>query len=252
VIGKDITRFHCVIWPAMLMAAGIALPAVVWAHGFVMIGGGKLSKSDAELLDLEALIERHGSDAFRYVLLAEAPWDRDRDFPSADGFLQQFDNRYNADLANDLGNLLNRSVSMIQKYRDGVVPTGGETELDARVESARAKYHNHMENLDLHKAIETAMSVVREANGFIDAAKPWSLAKDPSEAARLDDVLAALVRGLASTAVALAPFMPAKSEELWNRLGGEGPVPAFAELESRMPNQLPSESAGVLFPRSDQ
>lgn len=252
VIGKDITRFHCVIWPAMLMAAGIALPAVVWAHGFVMIGGGKLSKSDAELLDLEALIERHGSDAFRYVLLAEAPWDRDRDFPSADGFLQQFDNRYNADLANDLGNLLNRSVSMIQKYRDGVVPTGGETELDARVESARAEYHDHMENLDLHKAIETAMSVVREANGFIDAAKPWSLAKDPSEAARLDDVLAALVRGLTSTAVALAPFMPAKSEELWKRLGGEGPVPAFAELESRMPNQLPSESAGVLFPRSDQ
>ncbi len=252
VIGKDITRFHCVIWPAMLMAAGIALPAVVWAHGFVMIGGGKLSKSDAELLDLAALIERHGSDALRYVLLAEAPWDRDRDFPSADGFLRQFDNRYNADLANDLGNLLNRSVSMIQKYRGGAIPAGGGTELDALVEGATAEYHNHMKNLDLHKAIETAMSVVRDANGFIDAAQPWSLAKDPSESARLDDVLGALVRGLAATAVALAPFMPAKSEELWHRLGGDGQVPVFGELERRMPSQIPSESAGVLFPRSDQ
>ncbi|MEN8145280.1 MAG: class I tRNA ligase family protein, partial [Gemmatimonadota bacterium] len=230
---------------------GIALPEVVWAHGFVMIGGGKLSKSDAELLDLGALIERHGCDALRYVLLAEAPWDRDRDFPSAEAFLQQFDNRYNADLANDLGNLLNRSVSMIQKYRDGAIPAGGGTELDALVESALVEYHAHMEKLELHRAIETAMSVVRDANGFIDAAKPWSLAKDPSESARLDDVLGALVRGLAAAAVALAPFMPSKSEEIWRRLGGDGQVPAFAELARRLPSRLPAQSEGVLFPRSD-
>ena len=136
VIGKDITRFHCVIWPAMLLSAGLPLPETVWAHGFLMIGGGKLSKSEAQLLDLERLIDRHGPDAFRYILLREAAWDSDRDFSSVEAFLEQFDTRYEADLANDLGNLLNRTVSMICKYRDGSVPGGEETDLDIACDAA--------------------------------------------------------------------------------------------------------------------
>ena len=132
VIGKDITRFHCVIWPAMLMSAGIELPETVWAHGFVMIAGGKLSKSEAQLLDLELLIDRHGPDAFRFILLREAAWDSDRDFPTVQAFFDQFDARYEADLANDLGNLLNRTVSMIRKYREGSIPiTEAESDLDS-------------------------------------------------------------------------------------------------------------------------
>ena len=248
VIGKDITRFHCVIWPAMLLSAGLELPATVWGHGFVKIGGGKLSKSEARLLDLDHLIERHGPDAFRYFLLREIPWDRDRDFPSVDAFLQQFDDRYNADLANDLGNLLNRTVAMARKYRDGAVSGSGDTELDALIDAALEEYVAAMREYRLHEGLEAAMSIVRAANGFIDTEEPWKLARDPGQAARLDDVLAALVRGLAATAVALEPFIPAKAGEMWRRLGGDE-LPTLADLPARIPAGLPERSETVLFPR---
>jgi methionyl-tRNA synthetase len=248
VIGKDITRFHCVIWPAMLLSAGLELPATVWGHGFVKIGGGKLSKSEARLLDLDHLIERHGPDAFRYFLLREIPWDRDRDFPSVDAFLQQFDDRYNADLANDLGNLLNRTVAMARKYRDGAVSGSGDTELDASIDAALEEYVAAMREYRLHEGLEAAMSIVRAANGFIDTEEPWKLARDPGQAARLDDVLAALVRGLAATAVALEPFIPAKAGEMWRRLGGDE-LPTLADLPARIPAGLPERSETVLFPR---
>jgi methionyl-tRNA synthetase len=248
VIGKDITRFHCVIWPAMLLSAGLQLPGTVWGHGFVKIGGGKLSKSEARLLDLDQLIERHGPDAFRYFLLREIPWDRDRDFPSVEAFLQQFDDRYNADLANDLGNLLNRTVAMARKYRDGVVSGSGDTELDAVIDSALEGYEAAMREYRLHDGLDAAMSIVRAANGFIDSEEPWKLARDPAQAARLDDVLAALVRGLAVTAVALEPFIPTKAREIWQRLGGNQ-LPSLADLPARIPTSLPERSETVLFPR---
>ena len=251
VIGKDITRFHCVIWPAMLMSAGLPLPRTVWGHGFVMIGGGKLSKSEAQLLDLEALVGRHGPDAFRYFLLREVPWDGDRDFPSAQAFLDQFDARYEADLANDLGNLLSRTVSMLRKYRGGAVPGAGETALDEAGAGALADWERAMDGLLLHQGIEAAMGIARRANGFIDAEQPWKLAKQPESAERLDGVLRALVRALARTAVALSPFMPGKCEEIWRRLGGEGSLPRLEELEARLPSRLPVPASGVLFPRPD-
>jgi methionyl-tRNA synthetase len=251
VIGKDITRFHCVIWPAMLLSAGLALPRTVWGHGFVKIGGGKLSKSEALLLDLDQLIDRHGPDAFRYFLLREIPWDRDRDFPSVEAFLQQFDERYNSDLANDLGNLLNRTLSMSRKYRDGVVGASGGTELDAAIDAALEKYVDAMRDHRLHEGLDAAMSIVRAANGFIDAEQPWKLARDPDAAARLDEVLGALVRGLAVTAVALEPFIPAKAAEMWRRLGG-GELPSLADVGDRVPESLPERSDTVLFPRAER
>jgi methionyl-tRNA synthetase len=248
VIGKDITRFHCVIWPAMLLSAGLELPGTVWGHGFVKIGGGKLSKSEASLLDLDQLIDRHGPDAFRYFLLREIPWDRDRDFPSVEAFLKQFDDRYNADLANDLGNLLNRTVAMARKYRDGVVSGTGGTELDAVIDSALEGYVAAMTDNRLHEGLDAVMSIVRAANGFIDTEEPWALARDSKQAARLDDVLAALVGGLSATAVALEPFIPTKAGEIWERLGGDE-LPLLADLPHRIPARLPERSETVLFPR---
>ncbi|MDH3428111.1 MAG: class I tRNA ligase family protein [Gemmatimonadota bacterium] len=249
VIGKDITRFHCVIWPAMLMSAGLPLPATVWAHGFVMIGGGKLSKSEAERIDLGRLVDRHGPDAFRFILMREAPWDSDRDFPSVESFLQQFDDRYQADLANDLGNLLNRTVAMIGKYRDGRVSGGQDTELENACRAALDAYHQHMESMQLHAALEDVMTIVRRSNAWVDSRAPWALARDPTAADELDEVLGALVRALARISVALAPFMPDKADEIWKRLGGAGSPPPFDELGERWPALVPESSEGVLFPR---
>jgi methionyl-tRNA synthetase len=251
VIGKDITRFHCVIWPAMLMSAGLELPGTVWAHGFVKIGGGKLSKSEASLLDLDLLIDRHGVDAFRYFLLRDIPWDRDRDFPTVEAFLQQFDDRYTAELANDLGNLLNRTVSMVGKFRDGQVPgPGAVTPLDEAIDAAVLRYGESMQRHALSDGLDAALSVVREANAFIDATRPWSLAKEADQADELDAVLRALIRALTATAVMLSPFMPGKAAEMLGRLGA-GDVPPLDAIDVTIPERLPERVEGVLFPRPE-
>jgi methionyl-tRNA synthetase len=230
VIGKDITRFHCVIWPAMLLSAGVELPGTVWAHGFVSVAGGKISKDAGSKLNLDELIDRHGRDAFRFFLMREAPWDGDRNFSSAAELLERFDRRYNAELANDLGNLVSRTAAMVHKYREGRAFPGGETVLDeARVSSLRA-YHDRMEKFLLHEGIEATLGLVRRANAFVDHAEPWKLAKEGESAAdRLDSALGALVRCLRSVAAMLGPFMPDKAAELWQRMGGSEGPPTFAE-----------------------
>jgi len=182
-------------------------------------------------------------------MMREVPWDADRDFPSVASFLQQFDTRYQADLANDLGNLLNRTVSMVSKYRDGVIPAGDSTELDTAAEAALGEYVSHMDALQLQDGLEDVMSIVHQSNGWIDSQAPWALARDPDKSAALDAVLGALIRALARTAVALSPFMPEKSAEIWSRLGGAGTLPVFDELADNWPTQLPEKPEGVLFPR---
>jgi methionyl-tRNA synthetase len=253
VIGKDITRFHCVIWPAMLMSAGIEPPRSVWGHGFVSVEGGKISKSAGARLELEALVERHGPDAFRYFMLRETPWDGDRDFGSPAQLLASFDERYNAELANDLGNLLNRVVAMVRKYREGRVPAGEDSDLDEARRAALAHYHASMEELLLHRGAGAALDLVRQANGYVDRSKPWDLARaERDEGAGpgpLDAALGSLVRALAAAASMLAPFLPGKARALWEQLGGEGPVPTFEALEERTASLTRVSGGEVLFPR---
>ncbi|NIP82790.1 MAG: class I tRNA ligase family protein, partial [Gemmatimonadetes bacterium] len=187
----------------------------VWAHGYINWEGRKLSKSAGLPVTLQSATERHGPDALRYFLLREVPWDGDGDFT-----WERFDDRYTAELANDLGNLANRSLSMIDKYRDSTIPAGGATALDRDAEAVLETYTSAMDAHRLHRAIAAAMDLADKGNLFIEETAPWSLAKDESEADRLDDVLGGLARALGRLAILLSPFMPEKMAELWRALGG--------------------------------
>lgn len=246
VIGKDITRLHCVIWPAMLQAAELELPDRVWGHGFVNLGGERFSKSAGVRLDLVEAIDRHGPDAFRYFLLREIPWNDDGSFS-----YERFDERYTAELANDLGNLASRSLSMVAKYRDGVVPAGEPTELDRKAEEVVARYRDRMERRLLHEGAAAALALVAEANAFVGDRAPWKLAKDPERAAELDAALASLVRALAVAATLLSPFMPNKMAELWERLGSGAEMPTLDEVAAVDVAGWRARQGEVLFPRPE-
>ncbi len=217
VIGKDITRLHCVVWPAMLESAGLPLPERVWAHGFVTLGGERFSKSAGVRLELGEAVDRFGSDAFRYFLLREVPFDGDGSFS-----WERFEDRYNSDLANAFGNLASRTIAMVERYCDGVVPAAGLTDVDALDTADVASYVRAMESRLLHEALRAVWRTVSRGNEYVDHQAPWKLAKDPAARAELERTLASLTRQLARQAVMLAPFMPNKSEELWTALGGSG------------------------------
>ncbi|HEX5179900.1 MAG TPA: methionine--tRNA ligase [Gemmatimonadaceae bacterium] len=254
VIGKDITRFHCVIWPAMLWAAGEALPERVWAHGFVQLGGERFSKSAGVKLELAEAVDRFGSDAFRYFLLREVPFDADGNFS-----WERFEERYTSDLANGLGNLASRTIAMIQKYCDGDVPHVSAASLAGAapwVEIERVQYRRAMKGLLLHEALAAAWRVVARANEYVDRQAPWKLSKDPSRADELRETLAALAWMLTHLALMLAPFMPTKAQELWRQLGGTGNIdeqrwPAADEtpVASLEPSGWRVEKGLGLFPR---
>lgn len=246
VIGKDITRFHCIYWPAMLLSAGVELPRSVWAHGFVNFGGGKLSKSAGVTVTLEDAIDRYGPDALRYYLLHDVPWTGDGDFS-----WERFDEVYTAELANDIGNLVNRSLSMIGRYRDGTVPDGDDDSLDRRIADALLTYRAAMDANLLHHGIGAALDLANEANRYIEERAPWTLAKDPDQTATLDTTLGALARALAALSALLHPFLPAKMQDLADRLDLPGPPPLdeIATLSLAGNNVHTGE---VLFPRPDR
>jgi len=251
IVGKDITRFHTIIWPAMLQAAGLPLPERVWGHGFVLLNGERFSKSAGVRLDLDEAIDRFGPDAFRYFLLREVPFDADGAFS-----WERFEERYNADLANSWGNLASRVIAMVEKYRGGVVPAGARDAADAADAADIAAYHETMDGTRgflLHEALQRAMACVARGNEFVQSSQPWAIAKrtDADAARDLDAVLASLVRQLARQAVLLAPFMPGKAQALWTQLGAPGTVleQRFDTLASLDPTGWKVAKGEGLFPR---
>lgn len=228
VIGKDITRLHCVIWPAILESAGLPLPRRVWAHGFVQVSGERFSKSGGVRVGLDDAIDRHGPDALRYFMLREVGFENDGNFS-----WERFDERYVADLADGLGNLASRSLAMLAKYRNGVVPAPQPTSLDEAGAAVIARYAAAMDRLDLRRGAEAAWELVSAANGYIVETAPWTLAKQANDEA-LDAVLGALARCLYRLAVMASPFMPGKAQDLWEALGqpGQASGAAWNALES--------------------
>jgi methionyl-tRNA synthetase len=220
VIGKNITRFHCLYWPAMLMSAGLPLPRQVFAHGFMLDKGAKMSKTQGNVLDPDQMAEQFGVDGVRYMVLREVPFDRD-----ADVSFESFTRRYNADLANDFGNLLNRTLTMAGRYLDGErPPVSAGDELATAWSRAWTAYGAAMDSFLLHDALAALWDFVGEANRFVDREQPWTLAKqakngDDAAAERLRATLGALLESTRLIALAAAPFMPAAAERVHAQLG---------------------------------
>jgi len=219
-IGKDILRFHAVFWPCMLMAADLPLPKRIYAHGWWTVEGEKMSKSKGNALRPADLLAEYDADVLRYFLLREVPFGQDGDFSFT--ALKQ---RYNSELANDVGNLLNRSLAMLNKYRDGVLAEVGE-ELDidraliADVESMQRDVAEYMDKQAFHLALERINLLVKHGNRYVEDNAPWALAK-AGETARLDTVLYHLVETLRLIALQLTPFMPQKMHQMLDQILGE-------------------------------
>jgi methionyl-tRNA synthetase len=218
IVGKDILRFHAVYWPAFLMAAGMFLPKTILAHGWWLMGEDKMSKSRGNVVRPDTLL-RFGNDALRFYFMREMQVGHDRSF-SFEGFID----RLNADLANGLGNLASRTLSMIHRYRGGIVPVpSAMDELDqAMAEQLLEAFPQYLELArasDFHAALEVLWTYLRALDGYIVKAEPWKLAKDPANDPKLDAVLANLYRALRATALLVAPVMPELAQTLWESLG---------------------------------
>ena len=251
VVGKDIIRLHAVIWPAMLEAAGLPMPRRVWAHGFVLFGGERFSKSAGVTFDVNDAIDKYGADAFRYFMLREVPFDGDGTFS-----WERFEDRYVSDLANAWGNLASRTLAMVEKYCAGTVPQGAATDADQAQLADMDEYHaamNGSRGFLLHDALRTVWQGVARANEFVQSSAPWVLAKDPARRGELEAVLASLVRQLARQAICIFPFMPERSSELWSRLGAPGRLEdiRFTSFSSLDPSGWTVRTGPPLFPKAD-
>ncbi|MFZ4694066.1 MAG: methionine--tRNA ligase [Verrucomicrobiia bacterium] len=229
-IAKDILTPHCIYWPTMLKAAGIPQPRRILAHGWWLMGRDKMSKTLGNVVNPHDYVARFGADAFRYFICRELQLSTDTDFTE-----ERFLARFNADLANGLGNLVNRTISMVNRYREGKVPSAGaktasdEALAKVTIEALGDYHQRHMPNIDYGRALESVWHLVTQANRYVDDNAPWKLAKDPAQAARLDTVLAHLVDGVALLGSLVEPFMPATAGEIARQLNVEKLPPSHLD-----------------------
>jgi methionyl-tRNA synthetase len=258
-VGKDIARFHAVIWPAMLMAAGVDVPHRVFGHGWLLVGGEKMSKSKLTGIAPSQITDTFGSDAFRYYFMRAISFGQDGSFSWED-----LSARYQSELANGFGNLASRVIAMLQRYFDGVIPaSGAPTEADLAV---RAVVADAAENADaaierfaIYDALSAVWTIVDELNGYITEQEPWVLAKNEADRERLRTVLYTAGEGLRALAVLLSPVIPKATASLWAALGAEqalGELTAQPLREAGRWGQLPDgirvSALAALFPRIDQ
>ena len=251
-VGKDILRFHAVIWPAMLMAAGLDIPKKVFAHGWLLVGGEKMSKSKLTGIAPADITDHFGVDAFRYYFLRAIPFGTDGSFSWED-----MSARYTSELANDFGNLASRLAAMIEKYCEGAIPAvARDTDLSTALESVVAKADAAMEVLDFQGAIVAIMDFCKQVNGYVTIKEPWILAKDPANQGVLEEVLYNTAESLRALAVLLHPVMPATTEILWASIGAEATLGSIGAQKigsvaqwGQLPQGALVTKGAVLFPR---
>lgn len=258
-VGKDIARFHAVIWPAMLLAAGLPVPTRVFGHGWLLVGGEKMSKSKLTGIAPSQITDTFGSDAFRYYFMSAITFGQDGSFSWED-----LSARYHSELANGFGNLASRVIAMLSKYFDGVVPEAGPSEepdlaIQRTVAAAALNADAAIERLAINEAIDAIWTIVDELNGYITEQEPWVLAKDPATRERLGTVLYTAVEGLRALAVLLHPVIPEATAKLWAALGAEPALGVLQDQQIREAGswgQLPAgttvSALQALFPRIEE
>jgi len=256
IVGKDILRFHAVIWPAMLMAAGVEVPDHVYAHGWLLVGGEKMSKSKLTGIAPNEITDTFGSDAFRYYFMRAIGFGHDGSFSWED-----LSARYQAELANGFGNLASRVLAMNAKYFGGAKPEAGAEEASDRAirelaSAVASAADRHMDAFAIHDAVAEIWKLVDALNGYITEQEPWALAKDPSSRERLGAVLATATEGLRALAELLHPVIPIATAKLWAALGAESALGALVEQPlreagawDRLPAGTPQQQLEALFPR---
>ncbi len=251
-VGKEIVRFHTIIWPAMLMALDLPLPKRVYGHGWLLLEGGKMSKSKGNVVDPVVLCQRYGVDAIRYFLLREFPFGSDGVFSN-----EALINRINADLANDLGNLVSRTTAMIGKYFGGVLPAEREAdpiddELIGMVNGLKAAYEAQMEEYAFQSGLAEVMKVVSRSNKYIDETAPWVLGKDEAKKARLASVMYNLAEAIRVCGILLTPFMPDSAEKIRQQIGATPEQFTYdAATYGVLTDGFKVEKGETLFPRID-